>query len=103
MGIEARMEELAREKGLKTKKQVEEERLNKIKDEKKTRRKHHDYYNILRNKNVVITFIDGEKLTGVLKSFNLYELCLQTEEIDQLIIHKHAIKYLHEKLEEVNQ
>jgi len=97
LDVEARMEELARDKGMKTKKQVEEERLKKIEDEKKTRRTHHDYYNQLRSKNVVIIFIDGEKLTGVLKSFNLYELCLQTEEIDKIIIHKHAIKYLHEK------
>ena len=39
MGLEARMEELAREKGMKTKKQVEEDRLNKIEEEKKKEKK----------------------------------------------------------------
>ena len=52
---------------------------------------------MLRNKNVVIMFLDGQVIEGNLKSFNLYEICLQTDKIDQLIIHKHSVKYLHEK------
>ena len=104
MGVEARLEELAREKGMKTKKQLEEERLNKIKkkeEKKKEKKKGLNYLLNLLNKRIVLVFLDNERKEGTLKSFNNYEICLETQENSELIIFKHAIKFLHEKPKDV--
>ncbi len=105
MGVEVRLEELAREKGMKTKKQLEEERLNKLEgkkeEKKKEKKKGLNYlYNLL-NKKIVLTFLDGEQITCTLKSFSTYEICVETQENSELIIFKHAIKFLHETQKEV--
>ena len=91
MGIEARMEELAKEKGMKTKKQLEKKRLDKLNKEKPTL---NYFYNLL-NKKILLVFMNNEQVMGTLKSFNPYELCLETSKIPELIIFKHSIKFLH--------
>lgn len=100
MGIEARMKELAREKGMKTTEEIERERLEKLEGEKKAKSEKKPSLNYLMNlqhKNMVLTLIDNEKLEGKLKSFNAYEICLGIGENTEIIVFKHAIKYFHEK------
>jgi sRNA-binding regulator protein Hfq len=95
MGIETRMEEIAREKGMKTKKQVEQERLDKL-SEKNEKKAGLNYLLNAQHKEITVVFLDEKIAIGTLKSFSAYELCLDTKEAGELIIFKHSVKYFYE-------
>jgi sRNA-binding regulator protein Hfq len=103
VGVEARMEEIARKKGMKTTSEVEQERINKIEEKNstneltKTKKPNLKYFLSLIDKNIVVTLQNDTVLEGVLRSFSTYELCLELSSIPELIVFKHAIAFLHEK------
>jgi sRNA-binding regulator protein Hfq len=104
MGVETRMEDIPRKKGMKTKKQLEKERLEKIneKNSRTEKKPSLNYLHTLQHKKIVLVFMDGEICEGILKSFNKFQICLEMAEIPEFIVFKHAIKYLYEISKEVN-
>jgi RNA chaperone Hfq len=49
----------------------------------------------LKGKKILIVFLDGKAVQGVLTGYDPYTLFLQREDGLEVAVFKHAIKYLH--------
>lgn len=54
-----------------------------------------DFLEDLKGHAVTIAFLDGKSIVGILVDYSIYTLLIKQKEI-QVIIPKHAVKYLHE-------
>jgi|GEM_PF-1592809 len=49
----------------------------------------------LKGKEVLIVFLDGKAVQGVLKAYDQYTLFLKREDGLEVAVFKHAVKYVH--------
>jgi sRNA-binding regulator protein Hfq len=49
----------------------------------------------LEGKEVLIAFVDGKAVQGILTGYDIYNLFLRREDGLEVAVFKHAIKYLH--------
>jgi len=75
----------------KIRKEIEELQKEMNRNEKEQERKQPiaTLLNQARGKQVKVTLVDGEIITGTLKKFSLYEL-----QIDNRLVWKHCVKYM---------